>query len=523
MGEGGYNLSGLRLAALRCHQSVTPVTEIVEWFNTHPIYFHPLNPDQPLHTILSRHGLLIEPEAMDYVLEKEDPPGFLSAVIASLKEVPLTLSLDAVREAEGGGLKLPENGFSVVYHGPGEMHGEPRVGDFTALFNNRLAKLKRLLRQRAEVSATLTIAEAKRRGHGADCAVIGLVSDVQNTRKGGRLVKLEDETGVLAVFLNPNGPLADDVFLKDEAVCLLGSFGREREDATPAQRMDPLFFPDSVVRPEAASTRRLPVSSGGGDPGLLAVTSDIHLGSRKFYRKRWEAFISWLRGEADGKQAARVKYLLICGDAVDGVGIYPQQVGDLELLSVEEQYSDLAKYIERIPERVKVIIIPGNHDAVRLAEPQPALPEYITSRFPRNVLFLGNPCLLSLGGPLLLAYHGCGMDDLIQSLPGLTYGDAVKMMIEMLRRRHLSPVFGGKTPLAPGAEDRLVIEQVPDIFVTGHGHGMGVERYRSTILINSSTWQAQTSYQKMMNFIPVPCKVPLVDLRTWETPVLDFM
>ena len=95
-------------------------------------------------------------------------------------------------------------------------------------------------------------------------------------------------------------------------------------------------------------------------------------------------------------------------------------------------------------------------------------------------------------------------------------------MKEMLKRRHLAPIYGGRTNLAPEVNDHLVIETIPDIFVTGHVHGTGVERYRGTTLINASSWQDQTNYQRSMNFVPDPAKVPIVNLRDMSIKLMDF-
>lgn len=44
---------------------------------------------------------------------------------------------------------------------------------------------------------------------------------------------------------------------------------------------------------------------------------------------------------------------------------------------VREQYEKVAEYLSEVPENVSVVLSPGNHDPVRLAEPQPAIPEDI--------------------------------------------------------------------------------------------------------------------------------------------------
>src|SRR5205814_1974309 len=77
--------------------------------------------------------------------------------------------------------------------------------------------------------------------------------------------------------------------------------------------------------------------------------------------------------------------------------------------------------ISALPDRLAVVLLPGNHDAVRPAEPQPAFPTSIQKLFDSNVIFAGNPSVLSIEGVRILAYHGRSMDDLVSSIPGLSY------------------------------------------------------------------------------------------------------
>ena len=88
---------------------------------------------------------------------------------------------------------------------------------------------------------------------------------------------------------------------------------------------------------------------------------------------------------------------------------------------------------------------------------------------------------------------------------------------------HLLPIYGQKTPIAPEAKDHMVIRRVPDIFVTGHVHSFGAKLYRDVIMLNSSTWQSQTDYQKMLNFVPDPAKVPVINLQTKKPYQMNFL
>jgi DNA polymerase II small subunit len=213
---------------------------------------------------------------------------------------------------------------------------------------------------------------------------------------------------------------------------------------------------------------------------------------------------------------------VVPGDTVDGIGIYPSQEEELKINDIYGQYEELARLFKMIPENIKVIMLPGNHDAVRPAEPQPTFPEEIRNLFSDRVIFLGNPCYFSIQGVEILAYHGRSMDDFIKALPQLDYSKAKKIMLQMLKKRHLVPIYGGRTPIAPEHKDYLVIDKIPDIFVTGHGHATDLGKYRNVTLINASCWQSQTKFQKMHNFVPDPAKVPIVNLATLKTEIKDF-
>jgi len=202
--------------------------------------------------------------------------------------------------------------------------------------------------------------------------------------------------------------------------------------------------------------------------------------------------------------------------------VYPRQEEELTIDDVYAQYEELARLLSPLPDHVQVVVLPGNHDAVRPAEPQPALPMNVQKLFDSNTKFVGNPCALKLHGVRILAYHGRSFDDFVYSLPGMSYARPIEAMREMLRRRHLAPVYGGKTPIAPEAEDYLVIDEVPDIFVAGHVHAVGMEDYHGVKMINASAWQSQTAYKKMHNIDPTQSPVPILNLGSGKGFVKEF-
>ncbi len=385
------------------------------------------------------------------------------------------------------------------------------ISDFTRYFQDRFVRLKRLIVNRREMLGSVPVAAVKNRG--GDAKVIGMVVDRQSTSKGGVIFTIEDESGRIKVLSTGVKGTPTDI-ITDEVVGVVGTTNPKRD----------LLYAEQIVRPEIP-VRRSPHTT---DRDLhVAFAADIHVGSNTFLDTQWNHFMDFLNGRMDNGNGTKdiletLEAIIVPGDVVDGIGVFPGQQEELLIDDIYRQYEALAELLKDVPDHIEVIMTPGNHDAVRLAEPQPALPGDIRGMFAGKVEFVGNPALIDIEGVKILAYHGKSIDDFVTHVQTCTYEDPVTVMKEMLKRRHLAPIYGGRTNLAPEANDHLVIETIPDIFVTGHVHGTGVERYRGTTLINASSWQDQTNYQKSMNFVPDPAKVPIVNLRNMHVKLMDF-
>jgi DNA polymerase II small subunit len=392
---------------------------------------------------------------------------------------------------------------------------EGAISDFTRYFNDRLGKIRKMLRQHRDFGGAVPISRA-RAGGLAKVALIGIVTEIRTTKNGHRLLEIEDETGainVLAPANDQNLVVQADTVIEDEVVGVI---------CKPPGRGDLLIL-EHVQRPEVPRTgqgRRSPHASA------VAILSDLHFGAKTFLHDDWERFLRWINlewGDSRMKALARkVRYLVVNGDVVDGIGIFPGQEEELAIVDAYAQYQHAGEQLARIRDDIKLFVLPGNHDLVRPAEPQPALPEKYKSLFPESVRHVGNPVKLSIEGVELLSYHGRSMDDWITRVAGMSYERPIDTMKEMVVRRHMVPVYGLRTPIAPEHRDYLTIETVPDVFVTGHVHAAGLDSYRGITLINASCWQSQTAYQKMHGFMPDPAKVPVVELDTGKPWMVDF-
>lgn len=382
-------------------------------------------------------------------------------------------------------------GFRVLKDITGISTCEGKVEDFVCYFNSRLEKLSKILRNRIH---PIPIVHIGKRGV-ENVSVVGMVTNVRE-RGDKYLMQIEDSTGSINCIASGKTAEIAAELLGDEVIGVTGTLRGK------TLFVDRIVFPDVPVNGNGEKVKK--------DFSIVFI-SDTHFGSKEFLEKEWNLFVKWLNGEIGNEKsqelAESVKYVIIGGDIVDGVGIYPGQENDLSIMDIYGQYESAAAHIDEIPKRIKIIISPGNHDAVRQAEPQPALPKEIKKLFSNNVYHVGNPASIELDGVKLLIYHGRSIDDIVAKIPRLSYEEPQKVMEEMLKRRHLSPMYGGRSPIAPEKEDYLVIDEVPDILHCGHIHTYGVGFYRGVFMVNSSTWQAQTEFQKKVNLNPMPGNV----------------
>ena len=244
-------------------------------------------------------------------------------------------------------------------------------------------------------------------------------------------------------------------------------------------------------------------------------------------------FIDYLNGKLPNTpEVKKIKYLFIVGDLVTGVGNYPNQEQDLEILDIEEQFLGIVELLKKIRKDIKIIISPGNHDGVRLMEPQPLFDEkYAWPLYDlENVILTKNPSTLNIGagdsfsGFNILCYHGFSYFYYSGSISHLIKQKASNkpelIMKYLLKNRHLAPTHASVQYFP--SEDFHFIKTVPDIFVSGHLHKSGISYYNNILVISTSCWEGMTPYMEKMGSEPDFCKVPMVNLKTRAVKVLDF-
>jgi DNA polymerase II small subunit len=474
------------------------------------------------HRVLLTKELVLrlqDPKVTDGLHERilNDPTLTSDAVIAALQPpepVPLHPSASKV---------------NVIWNYE-DAPGKKSMQDIVGYFNARYQRIAKMLRLRQELANATSIKHVLQTKEKQPTAVIGMVLNRETTKNENLMITIEDPTGIIKVIVNKS---KEDAFAQgldlvyDEVVGVSG---------TASGGASPIIFANSFHYPDIPhqEVKKSP------DEAYAVFLSCVHIGSTLFMHEAFERFIGWLRGEYGTPEqkamAARVGYVFLIGDTVDGIGIYPQQEKELSIQDIYGQYAEAAKLLSRIPERIPLIISPGNHDALRLSEPQPFLfKDYAKPLWELpNVIMTRNPSIVNIHasedfpGFNVLTYHGFSFDDYSEIVPsiknsGKNCSERTPLIMRfLLQRRHLAPDHTSTLCVFDPRQDPLIIEQVPDIFAAGHIHKAGCDNYRGVSIICCSTFQARTAFQERVGHVPDPGKVPVLNLQTRKVTMLEF-
>lgn len=403
------------------------------------------------------------------------------------------------------------------------------VQDFTNLFNTRFTNIAKMLRTRQELSGITSISRINSKAQNERVALIGMIQDKQTTKNKAIILKMEDQTGTCTAIIRQDErtaeiyEIAKDLQL-DEVIGITG------KSSGSAIFVDRIIFPDVPLSKEL---KKGPVEE------YVAFIGDTHFGSKVFMKEAFQKAIDWLNGKAGNAEqkeiAKKTNYVILTGDIVEGVGIYPAQEEDLEIKDIYAQYEEAARMLKQIPEHMQIIVMSGNHDAGRLSEPQERpFKDMAKSLWEMpNMTMLSNPAYVNIGstdnfqGFDLLLYHGGSLIYYSENIPSIREAGGQKrsdlIMKYLLQRRHLAPTHGSTVYLVDPEQDYLLIDIVPDMFITGHIHRSSIATYRNVTMLNSSCWTETTDDQIKRGLEPLPARLPVVNLKTREVKVLNFM
>jgi DNA polymerase II small subunit len=400
------------------------------------------------------------------------------------------------------------------------------VQDFAAYFNLRYRNAEKLLKGRAELSSLTSINRVKSRKD-QTVSIIGMVVEKNETKNGHFIIQLEDQTGQTKILVHKDNAelidIAKDIQL-DDVIAVNGQAGED------------IVFSNMIIYPDVPLSKELKKSPYDH---YAVFTGDMQFGSKEFLHDEFNKYLQWLNGRLgtlkQREMARKVKYFFLVGDVIDGAGIYPGQENHLDVPLCKDQYALATEYLKKVPKHIKIIICAGNHDVGRIAEPQFPIPrEYAPELYEmENVIMVSNPAKIlcdvseEFSGIEVLMYHGGSLPYYADQIPsiraegGLKKSD--KIMMELLKRRHMAPAHGCTLYVPDRYEDPLFMDTVPDIFLTGHIHRAQTDNYRNVTVINSSAWLAQTEDQTKRGIESQPGRAFVVSLKTRQVKLMNFM
>jgi len=414
-------------------------------------------------------------------------------------------------------IKNEETGKVKLISSPAVLPKKVSVLDFVKHYRSRYEQIRRILLERDLNNLTSLRKITDKRDN---YTVIASVFGKRITKNKNILLDVEDLTGRARILVNAN---KKEVFGKAKDLLLDDIVAFQVSGDSEWLYANEIIFPDCVLSEKKKFDK----------DEWAAFSSDVHAGSIFFLEENFVKFLNWLNGEkGDEKQreiAKKVKYLFLTGDCIDGVGVYPDQEKFLNIKDIKNQYKKLADMLGVLRKDIKIILCPGQHDGVRVAEPQPIVEEEWAPDLHNveNLTLVPNPALVEIdGGFKVLMYHGASMHGIIDEIEDIRLNykadSPTRVAKEMLKRRHLAPTHGSVIYIPNEKEDPLLISQCPDILATGDLHKAEVSSYNNILLIASSCWQSITPFEEKIGNHPDPCKVPLFNLKTREIKIIDF-
>ena len=468
---------------------------------------------------LLKKGFQVTPDALDHLkttnrLEFQD---LVKRIIKSKNrnnDDNFTVSLDDVRQnsvqpdVEIDSSKVDDyevlDGNDVLQK---QLEG---VDGYHLLMKNRFNKYKQIMYDRQDSRKIIRISKLVQYTDQNEYKIAGLLKSRNKLDKSYE-IELEDESTDLRLLVTDGNNIRKvESFLIDQMV------------------IADVVFSKKIGKFIVKNCYSLDVPTGefqsveGVEPVYGVFLSDIHVGSKTFLDREFQDFLNWINGNSgDLEIVSKIRYVVIAGDVVDGIGVYPGQEEELTELNLSKQYDEFAGLMAQIPKSIKIFVSPGNHDATRQALPQPPIfKRYAKALYEMdNVILLGDPCLVRLHGVNTLVYHGQSLVDIVGSSPGITFDKPAEAMKVLLKARHLAPTHGS-TRVALEEDDKLVIKTVPNIFHCGHVHTVQTLKYKGALLVNSGTWQDQTQFQKRMGIVPNPAIAVVVDLNSLKVKMM---
>jgi len=208
------------------------------------------------------------------------------------------------------------------------------------------------------------------------------------------------------------------------------------------RKEDSRYIAMDIVWPDIPLKRRINRTE---DEVYVLFISDFHFDKEGFKKDSYEKFVKWVNSFQN------LGYIFVVGD-----------IGN------ENIFDDL-------PKNSKILYCPGNTD--------------IEIKLPNHVERLSDPSLVKIHDTVtVLLTHG----KILEKYKLLFHTEnPLNIMMNLLKRRHILPVIDSDKI---GIDDIFVMNEVPDIFITGHFHKPGYQNYKGTTIISNGSFLTDPTF-----------------------------
>ncbi len=405
---------------------------------------------------------------------------------------------------------------------PFKLPREPNIKAFRELFIQRYHQLSKMILN--NISHDLSILNRNLSKNdippNRNGILIGMVQDTGALHTNRFIINLEDPlsgktTKCVIVQEPPSFPEYRNI-IRDTVIGIIGVLPKNFAEGEVTA-----FWGRDIIRPSFKNHLFEPRNKHS----KVLCISDIHFGSKHFAKNLFSKLIAYLNGRTqvneDSLNPEKINTLIILGDLVAGIK-HSKNNTDLEKIrSFEIQYRGLSELLDKIPKRIRIIIIPGERDASQMTIPQSAIDKKVGKSLYSlsNVQNYGNPVRITINGMKFLIYHGQGYKDMFHDRLKLKSNNLIEGIKELLEYRHLFPEYGPFVPIAPYSKDYLVIDEIPDIIVTGHLHKVNYGSHKGIYIASCGTFLKTSKEKENLLSLGV---FPVIETGTGEIEILDL-
>lgn len=308
---------------------------------------------------------------------------------------------------------------AIIEHGISDnsKHSNSSVMEIIPLLADRYEKISTMFPQNNHKHVPIKNSDT-------NAIICGLITDV-----GVGFITIEDNTGSRIVWGDVN---RDYLNLVVKIIVVNGKINK-------------------ILLPGIKQTNKI------APPDDIMFISDTHFTHQDFAWKSYNNMLNFL----DDKNR-KIKYILHAGDLVNKFGKCTN--------------NNINDFLGLIPKRIKMLIIPGNHDIItNLTIPQNPMKYDV----PSNIRFITNPSMLYHKQNKILITHGEG-------LFAVDIRDMKNAIGTMLKSRLLSNDV--HQHLADNKIDYTVINEIPNILHIGHTHNAFTMNYHGIRVISTGSW-----------------------------------